>query len=258
MSQGWYAYDLDGTLAEYNGWVGIDHIGKPVQKLINEVKKLLKQGKDVRIFTARVYPLGVERGFTDLGPDEYLARMMQARLAKEVIEKFCQEQFGKVLPVTCVKDFGMITLTDDRLKQVIPNTGEYVEDLMNHYRRLYLRSKILKVYYAHCLALYGTKQEERDIATLKKLGFNVENPNTPKHDIGFKAQGISYVMDVVKRCDALAFRALPDGRIPGGVAYEIEVFRHEGLPIIELPSQIRGRVIDKEQTREYLYEVGYR
>ena len=25
--KGWYGFDLDGTLAKYDGWKGIDHIG---------------------------------------------------------------------------------------------------------------------------------------------------------------------------------------------------------------------------------------
>ena len=118
--------------------------------------------------------------------------------------------------------------------------------------------KKMRAYYAHVIALYNTKQEARDIATLKALGFEVENPNSRKHDIGFKSQGISYAMDIVKRCDLIAFRALPDGRISGGVAYEIEVFKDHGLPVLELPSNTKGRYMDKEQTREYLFEIGYR
>ena len=29
--KGWYGFDLDGTLAKYDGWKGIDHIGEPVK-----------------------------------------------------------------------------------------------------------------------------------------------------------------------------------------------------------------------------------
>jgi hypothetical protein len=38
------------------------------------------------------------------------------------------------------------------------------------------------VYYAHCLHLYGTPQERRDVLTLEALGFKVVNPNDPGVD----------------------------------------------------------------------------
>ena len=30
--EGWYGFDLDGTLAEYDKWEGISHIGKPTRR----------------------------------------------------------------------------------------------------------------------------------------------------------------------------------------------------------------------------------
>lgn len=30
VARGWIGVDLDGTLAEYHGWKGVDHIGPPV------------------------------------------------------------------------------------------------------------------------------------------------------------------------------------------------------------------------------------
>src|SRR5690606_7215826 len=38
----------------------------------------------------------------------------------------------------------------------------------------------LRCYYAHCMAIYGTPAEQRDVATLLALGFQVINPNTPE------------------------------------------------------------------------------
>jgi hypothetical protein len=43
------------------------------------------------------------------------------------IEAWCVEHIGVVLPVTNVKDFGMIELWDDRAVQVVPNTGQRVD-----------------------------------------------------------------------------------------------------------------------------------
>lgn len=132
----------------------------------------------------------------------------------------------------------------------------------------------MKIYYAHCIAIYSTPQEDRDVALLEGLGFVVKNPNAPRiHDQceNVRADAATYgytnpgeaVMQIVFKplvasCDALAFRALPDGRIPAGVAKEIQWAREKGLPVIELPSNFSSRVMSVEATREYLQEVGSR
>ena len=107
--QAWYGVDLDGTLAEYDHWVSINHIGKPVPKMVDRVKKMLLEGKRVKIFTARVSG--------DIG---------EAELAKKYIKKWCREHIGQELEVTNIKDFGMVNLYDNRVTQVIINTGEIV------------------------------------------------------------------------------------------------------------------------------------
>src|SRR5690349_18780615 len=50
---GWIGVDLDGTLAEYHGWKGVEHIGPPIPEMVARVKQWLAEGRDVRIFTAR-------------------------------------------------------------------------------------------------------------------------------------------------------------------------------------------------------------
>lgn len=122
------------------------------------------------------------------------------------------------------------------------------------------------VYYAHCMALYDTMQEERDEALLEQLGWRVLNPNAPEHQEGVKAAnardpgnpqaGMNYFRPLVEKCDILAFRALPDGAIPAGVFLEIEWARAVGRPVVELPSSVLRRGITREQTREYIREVG--
>ena len=51
---GWIAVDLDGTLAEYHGWVNTFNIGAPIPVMAERVRSWIADGKDVRIFTARV------------------------------------------------------------------------------------------------------------------------------------------------------------------------------------------------------------
>lgn len=126
----------------------------------------------------------------------------------------------------------------------------------------------MKIYYAHCLAIYNTPQEERDLQTLKDLGFEVLNPNTYMTDAAWNHAKTLYATyeeaftavfgGLVGECQAFAFRALPDGAIPKGVARELEIAQQKGLPIIELPSRPIARSMGIEETREYLREIGQR
>ena len=54
--QGWIGVDLDGTLAHYDEWRGVEHIGAPIPRMVERVKDWLQLGIEVRIVTARVSP----------------------------------------------------------------------------------------------------------------------------------------------------------------------------------------------------------
>ncbi len=112
---GWIAVDLDGTLAEYGGWVGETHIGEPVPAMALRVRKWLAEGREVRIFTARVYD-----GVTIVGDKARLS----ADDIRAAIQDWTEKHFGVRLPVTNVKDFGMVELWDDRAVRVKANEGE--------------------------------------------------------------------------------------------------------------------------------------
>lgn len=124
---------MDGTLAHYEHWVDAEHVGAPIPKMVERVKTWLEAGIDVRIFTARVYPL-----YTVLPNDnmdqllgkfeEVTPRHTEAAHAVYAIQVWCQENLGKVLPITCVKDYGMLELWDDRATQVIKNTGSSLQE----------------------------------------------------------------------------------------------------------------------------------
>lgn len=43
--QGWIGVDLDGTLAEYDEWRGIDHIGTPIEPMAARVRRWIAQGE---------------------------------------------------------------------------------------------------------------------------------------------------------------------------------------------------------------------
>jgi hypothetical protein len=108
--RGWIGVDLDGTLAHYTGWKGEEHIGAPIPAMVARVQAWIAEGREVRIFTARIS--GSSAG--DKGIDAMRLR----------IEAWCREHIGRALYVTNVKDYAMIELWDDRAVQVTPNTGE--------------------------------------------------------------------------------------------------------------------------------------
>lgn len=108
---GWIGVDLDGTLAEYDRWRGTTHIGKPIPLMVERVKRWIEEGREVRIFTARVG-----------------GSVEEAKEAHPAIEAWVLQHIGCRLPITCVKDYGMVELWDDRAVQVIPNTGRTISD----------------------------------------------------------------------------------------------------------------------------------
>lgn len=109
-ASGWIGVDLDGTIAHYDGWRGIEHVGKPIPAMLARVKKWVNDGVEVRIFTARVSCSANELPATEAP-----------------IKAWCLEHIGVELQITCRKDFGMIELYDDRCVQVEPNTGRRVD-----------------------------------------------------------------------------------------------------------------------------------
>lgn len=117
-------------------------------------------------------------------------------------------------------------------------------------------------YYAHSLSLYGTPQEERDLALIKSLGFQVLNPNDPDkrayYDEQYKIKKMDFFLELVDTCQALCFRSLFDGSIPSGVAKEINRALSKSIPVFELPSSVLRRTLTVEETVEHLKECGQR
>jgi hypothetical protein len=106
---GWIGVDLDGTLAEQDpANPHAFEIGEPIPAMVARVRRWLDEGRDVRIFTARV---------SHDGP--YSGDFMQQR----AIDRWTINVFGRALPVTCRKDDFCIALYDDLAVQVQRNTG---------------------------------------------------------------------------------------------------------------------------------------
>lgn len=136
--KGWYGFDLDGTLAKYDGWRGIDHIGEPVKPMVDLIKRMHDEGKVVKIVTARVAP----KEKPEVKPNPYLenhwviespddmpwAVHAEAWTPREFIQDWCARVLGFVPEIVYQKDHLMLELYDDRVKQVVPNEGFLVEN----------------------------------------------------------------------------------------------------------------------------------
>jgi hydroxymethylpyrimidine pyrophosphatase-like HAD family hydrolase len=105
-NNGWIGCDLDGTLAVYNGWVGPEHIGEPIPRMVARIKEHLANGYTVKIMTARVCD-GLES-------------------TRKAIEDWTERHLGQRLEVTNQKDYDMLFLYDDRCFQVEINTGRII------------------------------------------------------------------------------------------------------------------------------------
>lgn len=148
--KGWYGFDLDGTLAVYDKWEGIDHIGEPVKHMVDLIKRMHEEGKVVKILTARVAPRANAeyKNREKCAPPDYVAKADFSGLsadaktwvenmylcldtwgAREFVIDWCLRNLGFLPEITHEKDHLMLELYDDRVKQVVPNEGLLVEDL---------------------------------------------------------------------------------------------------------------------------------
>jgi hypothetical protein len=100
--EGFIGVDLDCTLAYYDHYRGDEHIGAPIEPMVNKVKQWIEEGKDVRLFTARK-------------PHPAIRRWMAKHL-------------GAVLPIVNEKSPMMVAFYDDKAIAVKPNTGEPYDD----------------------------------------------------------------------------------------------------------------------------------
>ncbi len=125
MTSGWIGVDLDGTLAEYDGWKGVDHIGKVIPRTLEYIRQKLSGGIEVRIFTARASI-----------PEQIPA-----------VKQWLASHGLGMLMVTCTKDVQMIELVDDRCTQVIPNTGVPLRERIVELKAELKREKKTKEYW---------------------------------------------------------------------------------------------------------------
>ena len=111
MTRGWIGVDLDGTLARHDGKQS-NRIGEPIPAMVERVKMWLREGRDVRIVTARAARTSFH--------------IFHYRAEKAQVEQWCLEPIGQVLQIQAHKDYFLIELWDDRAVQVQMNTGKQV------------------------------------------------------------------------------------------------------------------------------------
>ena len=81
--------------------------------MVKRVQQWLRDGYEVRVFTARVGPHGSAPGYGN----EHIEKVRQA------IRAWTLEHIGDVLKPTCIKDYEMICIYDDRAIRVKHNIG---------------------------------------------------------------------------------------------------------------------------------------
>jgi hypothetical protein len=116
---GWIGVDLDGTLAVYDIFRGVDHVGEPIIPMLERVKRWLADGKRVKILTARVDGGTVALNLGNPDGKEF----QDVERVKRPIREWCKKHLGVELEITNSKDYGMIELWDDRCITIEANTG---------------------------------------------------------------------------------------------------------------------------------------
>lgn len=162
QGEGWIGFDLDGTLAKYDGWRGIDHIGEPVKPMVDLIKRMHDEGKVVKIVTARVAPrlcgethaqgcrcgrCEEEASKPPVMQEQYLVGLEKDGMtvkhrASDYIRTWCVDNLGFIPEIVYQKDHLMIELYDDRVKQVVPNEGWLIEDIAMSKRQVYVRREV--------------------------------------------------------------------------------------------------------------------
>lgn len=115
----WIGVDLDSTLARsQKEWKGYSSIGDPIMPAVWLVQRLLKEGYEVKIFTARA---SCKNPVT----------LLQAKFA---ITSWCIEHVGFPLAVTCEKDERCARIIDDRALEMRKDRGYLRREESESYR----------------------------------------------------------------------------------------------------------------------------
>ena len=112
VGEPWVGVDLDGTLAEYHGWEGLYHIGRPVQPMVERLHRWCDVGYRVEDDSGRL--IVTVRRFKI-----FTARMAQADPEQNknvliAVQKWLVAYGLPRLEVTARKDLACLEIWDDR------------------------------------------------------------------------------------------------------------------------------------------------
>ena len=103
INAGWIGFDWDNTLRKKDG--------KPIKAMVEEAKRLLNLGYDVRLFTACAY---------DATPLQY-----------ENMRDWCKKYLGKHIPIQAHKDHNLFCFFDDKAISIEKDTGRILAGNIN-------------------------------------------------------------------------------------------------------------------------------
>lgn len=112
------AVDLDGTLAHYDGWKGISHIGNPIPEMVAKIHAAHMEGKEIWIFTAR------------------LSDPSEAPEAMESIKMWLDHYEIPFAGMTATKHKFFKEFWDDRAITIVKNTGLSIEETLEAQAKL--------------------------------------------------------------------------------------------------------------------------
>lgn len=110
-----WAFDFDGTVCTFHGWRGQLVLGEPIPRMVARIKRLLAEGDEVFIYTAR---LNDDPALADAGNEATIA----------AIQAWCKLHVGQELPVHQKRMFER--LYDDMAVQVVQNTGMTLKEVV--------------------------------------------------------------------------------------------------------------------------------
>jgi hypothetical protein len=162
--EAWVGCDLDGCLAEYDGYSGPEHIGVVIPLMRERVLGWIAEGKTVKIFTARASIEG------------------QVKLVQDWLE---ENGFPR-LEVTNVKDMGMVELYDDRCTRIIMNTGV----IFNEEKLATIQEEVQKERERVAIETHANKNKASMAESQKQIDKYYEATIGPYHSM-FRKQGES-------------------------------------------------------------------
>lgn len=121
----------------------------------------------------------------------------------------------------------------------------------------------MRIYLAHPITDYGTERQEKAIALIGAMGWQVENPDQQHHAKAYQEHGMQHFVDLVEDCDGLAFLRFQGGDIGAGVAKEIETALRRGLMVWDISSgkmenigtMMPFPVLSVEETRKRIADI---